>query len=184
MKYLKSFSPLVVLVVLIAFVALAGAGATFVFARSSVADTTLAKATVPQATVIMASIPVPPITALSPVGKWNLTVTFIKGSRAGKTESSVMTFLPGGIAKAEFPGSSLPSTTGVWSMVEPAAFQYHFDDHLVVNGQAIYVSTHITANLTKPNTYVAGGIGIAYLEKTHQPVGDYNVTLTDATRIS
>ena len=129
--------------------------------------------------------PSKPTPSFTPVGvTWTLTVSFLNGSRQGQSEISVMTFQPDGSLTATFPGSGLlPAINGEWQMTGRDTFHYSFIEHLVQNGQMVAsLRVAIDAYLTSAQTYVAGGVGVAYSATTHQPLpGLYNVTKTTAT---
>lgn len=121
----------------------------------------------------------------SPVGKiWHLTVTFLSGPRQGQSEIQLMTFLPDGTLTTTFPGvtPSAPPTLppgkdGHWCFTGQNTFHYMFHDLL---GQGIYVQPSISAYLTSPTHYEAGGVGVAYDKAGHPIPGQYGVTQTIA----
>ena len=130
-----------------------------------------------------------PASSWTPIGvQWRLLVTFLVGPRQGQTEVSLMTFACDGTLTASFPGATpadppvLPPTSdGQWEMTSSHAFRYQFRESLGQGATAMVIQVTVNALLTSPTTYVAGGIGIAYVTKSNQPLpGQYNVSQTTA----
>ena len=121
----------------------------------------------------------------TPVGRtWTLTVNFLTGSRQGQSEVSLMTFQQDEHLTATFPHSDqLPAIDGRWSMSGPHTFHYRFRDLLMQNGHLFgYVQVQVDAYLTSQDSYIAGGVGVAYSSATGKPLpGGYNITQTVAT---
>jgi len=113
--------------------------------------------------------------SLSPVGRWNLTVTFPDGSQS----PSSLRFTPGGTVINYTPGPG----TGTWSMTSSNQFQYQFQEQIDNNlgVQTGYVVVQQQATLSaNGNTYTASGQGTVHaLDGTVLAV---NLTTTVATR--
>ena len=112
---------------------------------------------------------------LSPVGSWNLIVTFPDGSQ----NPSTMKFYQGGTLTVFTPGPG----TGTWSMTSSNQFQYTFTEE-ILHSQGIqtgYVDVQQQATLSADGkTYTASGSGTVYaMNGTLLAV---NQTTTVATR--
>lgn len=139
----------------------------------------------PAPTVNPASACIATSSPWSPVGKvWHLTVTFLSGSRQGQSQIQLMTFLPDGTLTTTFPGATPsapptlpPGEDGHWCFTGQNTFHYQFHDPLP---QGMYVQPSISAYLTSPTHYEAGGVGVAYDNAGHPLPGQYGVTQTVA----
>ena len=113
--------------------------------------------------------------SLSPVGRWNLTVTFPDGSQS----PSSLRFTPGGTVINYTPGPG----TGTWSMTSSNQFQYQFEEQIDNNLgiQTGYVDVQQQATLSaNGNTYTASGLGTVHaMDGTLLAI---NQTTTQATR--
>lgn len=145
----------------------------------------------PQRTSVLSCIPLSD-TQFTPVGvTWKLTVYWLTGQRAGHSETSLMTFQPGGSLTATFPGATPldpptlpPATDGKWCMTGMDTFSYSFHDNVMQNGKLIgYVLPKVNAHLLNKKTYEAGGVGVLYLYQAGKlvPSGQSAVTRTAAS---
>ena len=93
----------------------------------------------------------------SPVGRWNLTVTFPDGSQS----PSSLRFTPGGTVINYTPGPG----TGTWSMISSNQFQYQFVEQIFDSqgNQIGYVDVQQQATLSADGTiYTASGQGTVH----------------------
>ena len=112
---------------------------------------------------------------LSPIGPWNLIVTFPDGSQSPsslrfRSDGTMVNYTPG-------PG------TGTWSMTSSNQFQYQFEEQIDNNlgVQTGYVDVQQQATFSaNGNTYTASGLGTVHaMDGTVLAV---NLTTTLATR--
>ena len=112
---------------------------------------------------------------LSPIGPWNLIVTFPDGSQSPSSlrfnkDGTMINYTPG-------PG------TGTWSMISSNQFQYQFEEQIYNNlgVQTGYVDVQQQATLSaNGNTYTASGQGTVHaMDGTVLAI---NQTTTLATR--
>jgi hypothetical protein len=95
--------------------------------------------------------------SLSPVGRWNLTVTFPDGSQS----PSSLRFTPDGTVINYTPGPGI----GTWSMTSSNQFQYQFVEQIFDSqgNQIGYVDVQQQATLSaNGNTYTASGQGTVH----------------------
>ena len=95
--------------------------------------------------------------SLSPVGRWNLTVTFPDGSQS----PSSLRFTPDGTVINYTPGPGI----GTWSMISSNQFQYQFVEQIFDSqgNQIGYVDVQQQATLSaNGNTYTASGQGTVH----------------------
>ena len=112
---------------------------------------------------------------LSPIGPWNLIVTFPDGSQS----PSSLRFYQGGTMVNYTPGPG----TGTWSMTSSNQFQYQFVEQIdnTLGVQTAYVNVQQQATLSADgSTYTASGSGTVHaMDGTVLAV---NQTTTQATR--
>ena len=113
--------------------------------------------------------------SLSPVGRWNLTVTFPDGSQS----PSSLRFTRDGTVINYTPGPGI----GTWSMISSNQFQYQFVEQIFDSqgNQIGYVDVQQQATLSaNGNTYTASGQGTVHaMDGTVLAI---NQTTTQATR--
>ena len=94
---------------------------------------------------------------LSPIGAWNLIVTFPDGSQS----PSSLRFTPDGTVINYTPGPGI----GTWSMISSNQFQYQFVEQIFDSqgNQIGYVDVQQQATLSaNGNTYTASGQGTVH----------------------
>jgi len=113
--------------------------------------------------------------SLSPVGRWNLTVTFPDGSQS----PSSLRFTPDGTVINYTPGPG----TGIWSMISSNQFQYSFIEEIddSEGNEICYVDVQQQATLsTDGSIYTASGQGTVHA--MDGMLLGVNPTTTQATR--
>ena len=112
---------------------------------------------------------------LSPIGAWNLIVTFPDGSQS----PSSLKFYKDGTMINYTPGPG----TGTWTMTSSNQFQYQFEEQIdnTLGIQTAYVDVQQLATLSaNGNTYTASGQGTVHaMDGTLLAI---NQTTTQATR--
>lgn len=116
----------------------------------------------------------------SPVGTWNLIVTFVTGPRAPGTSTQVITFNADGTLTAITPGLPDPGT-GKWSWMDQqtGTFQYSIIEP-IPTGESVHVQQ--VAVLLGEDIYQATGCGILYTSQGVPVQNELSMTRTYATR--